>query len=126
MPGFMVGSTSQLYTWRPRSDLTHISEERIMPTAVDSATVTLRIENWRDSPHHSLTCALLKGASFDTTHDAASVADEVAPDDPDAIIRKVSFTSLGSISAYKIKITGTTDNVLTPFHVAERIDIALA
>lgn len=127
MPGFSLGSLSELYTWRPRSDFTHISEARVMPGGgVDTVTVTLRLEAWRDAPYHSLVCKLLVGVDYSSEVAAGSVVDEVAPDDPDAIIRTVTFTSLNNEDAYKIKLEGDTNNVLTCFHVAERLDIGIS
>jgi hypothetical protein len=126
MPGIYLGNRSRMYTWRGRSDFTHISELRTMPGAVTKVIVTLRLENWRDTPHHSCTCKLLRGAGYTTEELVDVVVDEFAPDDPNALIRKLTFSGLPSITTYKIKITGTTDNVLTPFHVAERVDIGLA
>ena len=126
MPGIYLGNRSRLYTWRGRSDFTHISEVRTMPGAVTSVIVTLRLENWRETPHHTCTTKLLRGGGYTTEELADVTVDNFAPDDPTALIRKLTFSGLPSVTSYKIKITGTTDNVLTPFHVAERVDIGLA
>lgn len=127
MPGFSVGSNSEAYTWRPRSDVTHISTVRSMPVGgVDTVTVSLRIEAWRGAPYHTCTVALLNGPTFTNVVTAAAVVDEDATDDANAIIRHVSFTGLTDEDAYKIKITGTTDNVITCWHGSERLDIGIA
>jgi hypothetical protein len=128
MPSLSIGNASQIYTWRVNSDFVHISEERTMPQSVtiETCIVTLRIENWRGSPYHTCTCTLLPGPGFSAPETADTTAEEVAPDDPNAIIRTLTFSGLSSLSSYKIKITGNTDNVLTPFHVAERVDVGIS
>lgn len=126
MPGLAIGTASELYTWRPRADFKHISTVRTTPAAVNSATVTMRLENWLGGAHHTCLIKLLKGAGYTTVVTAASVVDTVAPDDSKALIRKATFTTLGAITTYKVQVEGTTDNVLTPFHISERVDIAFA
>jgi hypothetical protein len=128
MPGMAIGPNSEIYTWRQRSDFKHVSETRTMPGAVNTVTVTLRAESWLDTPAHTLDCKLRTGTepTFATIINPTATATEVASDDPGAIVRNFTFSSLGGITAYKIEISGTTNNVLTPYHVAERVDIALA
>jgi hypothetical protein len=175
-----------------------------MPSPIDTCYVTLRLENWLDTPHHVCTTTLFlgkkvtgatvasggsggdynvadtitlangvvlavatagattvttvtvsnaghlaigasnptnpvgqvsssgtgTGATFNLTwgddlQTADATVDTVTPEDDLAIERKLSFTGMPLTSTYQIKITGTTDNVLTPFHVAERMDISL-
>ena len=203
-PSITIGNSSQIYTWRGRADFTHFSEVRTMPSPIDTCYVTLRLENWLDTPHHVCTTTLLigkkaltatvvgagtggdynvgdtitlangvvltvatagattvttvnvtnaghlaigatnptnpvgqvsssgtgTGATFNLTwgddlQTADATVDTVTPEDDLAIERKLSFTGMPLTSTYQIKITGTTDNVLTPYHVAERVDIAL-
>ena len=135
MPGFTIGVASQIYTWQPGPDMTHISAPRTMPVATPVTTViaTYRLEAWRygGSPaHHTAVITLLHGtgASYGTETSATGVVDTPAPEDPDnVLIRKATFSSVSPASAaFKLKIVGHTDNRLTPFHVAERIDIDLA
>lgn len=126
MPGVSIGAASELYTWRPRADFKHISTVRTTPAAVNSATVTMRLEAWLGAAHQTCLIKLLKGAGYTTVVTAASVVDTVAPDDANALIRKATFTTLGAITTYKVQVEGTTDNVLTPFHITERVDIAFA
>jgi hypothetical protein len=78
------------------------------------------------------------GASFNftwtdayETHDA--VVESPAPEDDGTsldtytIIRNYTFSGIGpAITKYQIRMVGNTDNVLTTFHVSERVDIALA
>lgn len=210
MPSLSVGNASQVYTWRPRSDFTHISELRTPPAAIDTVLVTVRAEAWRGDAHHTLDVTVLTGkkvtaatvanggtggdynvgdtitlangvvltvatesttqvatvtvtnggnvaigastpanpvgqvssngtgtgATFnltwtdaEETHD--SMVEDPAPEDNDeagyyAIIRKYTFSGINpTITNYKVKMVGSTDNVLAAFHVAERVDISL-
>ena len=126
MPGMALGQSTQLYTWRSRSDFKHISTPRNVGGAtIDTVIVTLRIENWRGPPYHTCTVKLLTGSpTYATVENADATVDDEATDDPAALVRKVTFNIPATV-AYKIRIEGTTDNVNTPFHVAERQDIAL-
>ena len=125
MPGMAIGTNSEIYTWRQRSDYKHISEVRTMPGTVTSVVVTLRAEAWKGAPFHTLLCKVRHGGGYTTITNPTSTVTTVAPEDPDAIIRKFTFTGL-SITTYKIQIEGTTDNVLTCYHIAERVDWGLA
>jgi hypothetical protein len=127
MPGIGVLSNSQIMTSRPRSDYRHISTARLPQVAVTSVRVTVRLEYWRGAPHHVHTLELLTGAGYTTLRTPATVTDVVAPDDPqNAIIRTYVFTGLPSITAFKIRQEGTTDNVVAVYHVADRVDVDLA
>ena len=132
MPGIGVGSNSRLYTWRPRDDFTHISEDRVMPgvSTINTVYLTLRLEGWRGelspSGHHTCIPKLMYDSGFSLLKTATAITDEVCQDDPDnAIYRRAVFEFNPAISEYKIQIEGTTDNVVTCFHVAERVDVAL-
>jgi hypothetical protein len=203
-PSIALGNSSQIYTWRGRADFTHFSELRTMPSPVSTVYVTLRLENWLDTPHHVCTTTLQigkkaltatvvgagtggdynvgdtvtlangvvltvatagattittvtltnpghlamgatpptnpvgqvsssgtgTGATFNLTwgddlQTADVTVDTVTPEDDLAIERKMTFSGMPATSSYQVKIVGTTDNVLTPFHVAERVDIAV-
>jgi hypothetical protein len=127
MPGLGVSSNSRALTWRPRSDFRHISDIRTMPvaTTVNTVYVDLRLESWRGTPHHTCVVKLEYGTSYGSTATAGVITDLEAPDDPTALLRRCVFTFGTPISSYKIRIEGTTDNVLTPFLVSQRIDVAL-
>jgi hypothetical protein len=127
MPGVGVGANSRLLTWRPRSDFTHISEIRDLPGAgtANNIEVRLRLEAWRGAPYHTCVIKLRTGSGYAVVEEADAVTDEVAEDDPaNAIYRKALFQVDPAIGSYQIEIEGTTDNVVTCFHVAERIDVA--
>jgi hypothetical protein len=127
MPGIGVAANSRSLTHRPRSDFRHISTARIMPTPVSAVTVEVRLEAWRGAPFHTCVLRLLTGAGYTTVRTPATVTDAAAPDDPNTIIRTAvwNLAALGgaAISGFKIRIEGTSDNVLANYHVAERIDV---
>lgn len=122
MPGFGVGVNSRTRTSRPRSDFRHISAIISHPS---SGTIkhTVRLEHWRGNPHHTYLLRLLTGAGY-TTVTAPSVLSSIpAPDDPlNAIIVSATW-AITAVTSHRLRIEGTTDNVLTPFLVAERVDV---
>jgi len=98
-----------------------------MPGAgtVTNVEVRLRLEAWRGAPHHTCTIKLRTGSGYGVVETADAVTDEPCEDDPDnAIYRNALFTVSPAIGAYMIEIEGTTDNVVTCFHVAQRVDVA--
>lgn len=124
MPGIGVASNSQVLTTRPRSDYRHISLANVYPTPVNTVKVILRLEAWRGAPYHTVLCKLLTGAGYATVVNPASFTDSIPPDDPSALVRTYVFT-VSAISAMKLRIEGTTDNVLAVYHVSERIQIGI-
>jgi hypothetical protein len=127
MPGFGVGVASRALTSRPRDDFKHVSTARTMPAPVKTVFIELRLEAWRGvTGGHSCTCQLLYGALYGTAANPAITTDTVDPNDPTCLIRKLTFTFATPISAYKIRIIGQTGNVIAWYHVAERVDVALA
>lgn len=98
-----------------------------MPSPVGTVTADVRLEAWRGAPYHTFNLRLMTGAAptFPTLVTADAMTEEPAPDDPlNAIIRHYSWTtSVTALSAFKFRMDGTTDNVLTTFHVAERLDV---
>lgn len=119
-----VGDKSKVLTRRARADFAHISALRTMAAPVAHVDVHLRIEKWLSTPHHTLNCRLLTtGPDYTTVLNSASMVETIAPDDPDAIIRIYTFNLSPSAATFKIRVDGTTDNVLTLFHVSERLDI---
>lgn len=122
MPGFGIGVRSQLLTERPRSDYVHISTARTLPSPCETVEVTVRLEGW-DPSRHTAVCTLLVGSGY-TTVEASDVTEDTTTEDPAAIYRKWTFNLATARSSYKIKISGTTNNVLVTHHVAERYDLA--
>ena len=129
MPGIGVAANSRSLTSRPRSDFTHISVPRTMPSTVNTVYVDFRLEAWRGAPYHTFSASLLTGASYVTVRPPSLIEDEPDPDDPTAMVRRCTWNlaALGGapISAYKIRCQGTTDNVLAVYHIGERIDIGV-
>jgi hypothetical protein len=127
MPGIGVGPNSLVKTSRPRSDFKHISTTRDAGTNINTVHLDVRLDNWRGAPFHTFTPRLRLGSpGFATIDNFDTMVEEPAPDDPEnAVIRRYTFTGLTPAPTYKIQLEGTTDNVLTPFDVSERVDVAL-
>lgn len=131
MPGFGVGSDARVVTTRPRPDARHISAKRTLPAPCKTFTLKIRLEAWRGAPFHSHSCKILTGplldsGAGDTLVNPSVVTEAPAPDDPvNAIVRSYTFTLATAVSAFVIRQEMQTDNVLSTFHVARRIDIDL-
>lgn len=82
----------------------------------------MRLEGW-DAARHTAVASLLVGAGYNTVV-AASVVETSTTEDPGAVVRKWTFTLSPTRSDFKIKVVGTTNNVLVTYHVAERWDLA--
>jgi hypothetical protein len=119
MPGLEIqGST--IHVARPAQTYEHISTVRTLPQASTQIQVQVLLEGW-DAARHTCLVRLRNGA---TVYTAASVADTVV--DAGSIRRTATFTiSSPGISTYQILITGTTNNALVVYHVAERLDVAI-
>jgi hypothetical protein len=130
MPGLGVASNSRSLTTRPRPDFRHISTARTMPSPVNTVYADFRLESWRGPPYHTFTPRLLVGAGYTGVQTPSLIEDEVDPDDPTVMVRRCtwSMAALGGapVSAYKIRMEGTTDNVLATYLVGERIDIGVS
>lgn len=122
MPAFGVGIRSEARTERARPDFKHISTARPQAVPVDTVEVTFRLEGW-DPARHTAVAKLLVGAGF-TTVEAHDVVETTPTNIPNAIIRKWTFNLAAPVSNYKIRLDGTTDNVLVQFHGAERFDLS--
>ena len=117
MPALGLNSgRSNIELSRPDLARTIVSAERTMPSAVTSVTVRVRYENW-DAAHNTSTVTLLHGAGFATEVTADATMDVVPRDDPNALIRELTF-AVPSITSFKIKEVGATDNSLFADHVA--------
>jgi len=129
MPGMGVAANSRILTFRPRSDFRHISTARIMPTPVSTVYLDFRLGAWRGPPYHVFTPRLLTGAGYATVRTPSLIEDSEAPEDPTVLIRRCTFNlaALGGapISGYKVRMEGTTDNVVTCYHVEERVDVGV-
>jgi len=129
MPGIGVASNSRTLTSRPRSDFRHISTARTMPSAVNTVYCDFLLESWRGAPYHTFTPRLLTGAGYTEVRTPSLIEDELDPNDPTTLVRRCTWdlAALGgsTISAYKIRAEGTTDNVLACYLVGERIDIGV-
>lgn len=117
MPGVSFGD-SKLFARRPALAFEHWSTERVLSTGSTTIKVQELLENFNGS-NHAFTCQLKQGAS---TVNPALVENETT----DTGIRRTFTFNFGSpITSYRIRKTGTVNNAHNPYHVAERIDIAL-
>jgi hypothetical protein len=113
-------SDSRIKIWRQRTTFKHISTRRTLATTATTIRVDLILAKF-DSSRHTITVKLRKDDN--TLLTASGFVDE--PIEAERFRRVFSFTASPAIIAYKIEIEGTTNNALVPFHVEERVDIAL-
>ncbi len=127
MPGIGVGPNGWAYTWRPRSDFRHISKVQRLPAPVNVVFVDVRLESWRGEPYHECHVRLLTGTGYATVVNPAFQDDSTDPRDGMAIVRRLTFEfpEEEMIDSFRIRIEGTTDNVLSCFHVAERVQVSV-
>lgn len=111
---------SRIKVWRQRTAFKHISTRRTLATTATTIRVDLIVSKFQSS-RHTLTVRLRKDDN--TLINSSGFVDE--PIDNERFRRVFSFTASPAIMAYKIEIEGTTNNALVPFHVEERVDIAL-
>lgn len=117
MPGLWL-TGSRLRASRPGTTFVHYSAPRVLANPTSSIEVQLLLEGW-NAAHHTCTPAL-EIAGQDVA--ATSVVDEVRA--ADSIMRRATFALGMPTSSYRIKVSGTTDNALVGYHVAERVDVA--
>ena len=111
-------SGSKMRAKRAGTSFRHISTPRMLTTASDDISVTVRLENW-DAAKHACMLKLVSGGSLLT----GVVTDQTL--DATTIRRTVRFTPALPLSTYQIQIEGTTTTPLKTFHVAQRMDVAL-
>jgi hypothetical protein len=81
--------------------------------------VSVLLEGGWDPAEHSCTLSLLEGGN---THAATVVTDVPV----ESGTRRTARFELGAaIDSCRIRIEGTTSAALLPYHVAERLDVAL-
>lgn len=105
MPSLSVGNASQIYTWRPRSDFTHISELREPPAPVDTVLLTVRAEAWRGDAHHTLDVTVLTGTRASAVAVAAGGSGHNVGDDitlSNGVVVNVDTESAGAVTAVSI------------------------
>jgi len=119
MPGIML-TGSRLQANRPNLSFDHWSEQQTLASASDNIQVQVLIEDW-DPARHTLTCTLVDGG---TTYTADSSTDAV---EGAAIRRTFLFTPEDGvgITTFQVRLEGTTDNALVPYHVSERTHVAI-
>ena len=120
MPGFGVGVNSRVRTSRARSDYKHISLAQTFPSTT-TIKAFYRVENWRTSGQ-TLTFRLMTGAGFTTLTAPTTDVRTTAPDDPNALEVALSWT-IGATTTCKFQAYGTSDNVLSNYHLSQRVDV---
>ena len=71
----------------------------------------------------------MTGAGYTSSRTPSLIENEIDPNDPLTLVRRCTWNlaALGGtpITSYKIRVEGSTTEVLTLFLVAERIDIGV-
>lgn len=117
-PGIrLIGS--RVIVSRVGTTFTHFSTERTLATASDHIIVRLLLEDF-DADDHDVTCQLIISGS---PEDPTSTQDQVV--DSRSFWREFVFELGSTTTEYTIKITGSTDDWRSAWHVAERYDLAL-
>jgi hypothetical protein len=129
MPGIGVAANSRSLTSRRSASFVHISTARTMPAPINTVYADFRLESWRGQTYHYFYPRLLTGAGYTVVRTPSLIQDEIDPDDPTTLIRHCTWNTaaLGgaSITAYKIRMEGTTDNKLAGYLVGERVDVGV-
>jgi hypothetical protein len=125
MPGIGVGPNGWAKTWRPRSDFRHISAVQTLPLPCNVVYVDVLLEQWRDAPYQTCVVKLLSGSGFADVDTPTAIEDRIIPNDPSAMRRRCTFELDSPVMEFRIRIEGTTDNVLACSHVAERVQVSL-
>lgn len=113
-------SGSRQKVFRPKTEFKHVSTERTLAAPSDLIHVITDLDGF-DSDHHDFEVKLVTDGP--TTETADSVTDVAMPG---GFTRRTSVFELGeAVDAYQIVLEGSTDTVLVPFLVSERVDIAL-
>lgn len=123
MPGFGVGVNSRVLTRRQGPNFRHISVVRTPSVNIDTVYLDVRLEAWRGAPYHTFTPKILTGATYATVETPDVTEEVLAPDDPQSRVMKYTFTLAGEVADFRIRLEGTTDNVLTCFQIAKRTDV---
>ena len=129
MPGIGVGPNGWAYTWRPRSDFRHISTIQNLPAPVNVVFVDIRLEQWRGEPYQECHVRLLTGSpGYATVVYPAFQDDTTDPRDAMVVVRRLTFEFQEDemIDSFRIRIEGTTDNVLATYHIAERVQVSVS
>lgn len=108
---------SALSVKRPAASFTHVSTARTLAAATGSVEVQVLMAGF-DATKHTCTITILVG----TTSVAATTVTDAS--EGSGIRRTATFTIAPAATSYAIKIAGTTTEILSPFSVTERIDIA--
>lgn len=125
MPAFGIGNMrSCLEMMRGDAGMVHVSTVRTLPAPATTVEVILRARHW-SAADHALQVELLTGAGYATVETADATTAMPEPATPDKLMtRKFVFNLAAPVTSYKIKITGTTSDVLNHYYVAERTDVA--
>jgi hypothetical protein len=113
---------SQVKVSRQRTTYTYVSATRNLAAPSTQLRLSVRLESF-DAAHHANVAKLLTGVGFVTETAATSFSDHAQSD---GSIERIYVFNLGAgVSAFKWKLTGTTDSALSLYHVALLKDHAL-
>jgi hypothetical protein len=115
MPGFGL-TGSQVTVAKPAAAFVHYSVTRTLAAATTTVRVLVLVESF-NAALHTVGCTLVVNG----TEVPPSVTSQSTTDS--GILKQFSFT-VTSTTSYVIKLTGTTSDTTTLFHVAERTDIS--
>lgn len=114
MPMINMG-ISRSIAFRSRTDFTGVTKEITTGAGVTTTHVTARLLKYVEANHDCVVTLIKSSDNSVITH--AAVADK-ATDDPLVIERTWTFTH-ASMSAFRIKVAGTTNSALDTFGVEE-------
>lgn len=129
MPGIDLSYMMRVKCRRLRPDGRNISVVRNLPSECKNISVRIRLEAWRGggiSTHDLklITGPLALNGVGDTITTKTAVTETPAPDDPlNAIIRVYTFVLAAGVTKLRLRHEMNTANVLTPFHVAQKVEI---
>lgn len=112
----LVGST--LWARRPATSFLHRALARTLAAPTSQVQVQVLLRDF-DAGHHTLAPKLIVGGNELTATSTSDATEE------EGVRRTAVFDIAPAASSYQVKLIGTTDSALVPFHLAERIDIAI-
>ena len=124
--GIYIGSGTRVVTWRPRTDYRHVSDVIDLPSPSNEIELRIVVEWWNDE-RHAIDIELLTGASHATVVEPDTTEERALPDlmeVEDRVEFRAVFNLGAAVPDFRIKLSGTTDNALVTYHVAQRTHIA--
>jgi len=123
MPLLGVNTNSNARTNRSRADFTYIGLARTVSGATN-ITVNILAAAWRDT-HHTILAILLTDVGFATPITASTVVVKASLQEGVAYRKFIYTFTISAGIPFKLKVTGTTDNVVTPYIITRIIDVCI-